>query len=172
MGARQKEQIHAMMEGPVGTAVRWYFLVFGAIVLALTLWNGYRALTQRDPSKRTAAVKFTVVGVPWTCSALILVLQPPSAVLNKLFGPSVGLSWGLLLLLFPEWLGPRFAMVAKRGLAFIFIGSGLLIFLTWPFPDFDYSDAQLIWPAVVVLVCAVAKVVASRRVQPSTEDET
>jgi hypothetical protein len=62
--------------------------------------------------------------------------------------------------------------MAKRGLAFIFIGSGLLMFLSWPFPDFGYYPAALlIWLAVVVLVFVVAKIVASKRVQPSAEED-
>jgi hypothetical protein len=71
MGARQKEQIYAVMDGPLRTAVRWYVLVFGANMLAPTIWNLYLALAQRDPSRRAAEVKYVVVGTAWTCSALI-----------------------------------------------------------------------------------------------------
>jgi peptidoglycan/LPS O-acetylase OafA/YrhL len=143
-------------------------------MLALTIWNLYVVLTRRDPSTRTAAVKSIVMGTAWTWSALIILIHPPPAVLNNLLGPSVSLSFGLLLLLFPEVLGPRFAL-AKRGLAFIFLGSGLLMFLSWPIPDFGYYPAALlIWLAVVVLVCVVAKMVASkrgRRLQPGLEED-
>jgi hypothetical protein len=119
-----------MPEGTLGTAERVYFLVFGAILLALTIWNFYVVLTQRDPSARTAAVKSVVAGIPWACAALLFVVQPPPDIFNKLLGPSVCLGLGLLLLLFPESLGPRVAMI-KRGLGFFFIGEGVLVFLPW-----------------------------------------
>ena len=97
----------------------------------------------------------------------------PPEILQHILGPSVSLWLGLQLLWFPELLGPRFPLV-KRGLAYFFIGSGLLMLLSWPFPDFDYVHAQLLWPAVVVLICVVAKMVVSMRLQrlrPGAEEE-
>jgi hypothetical protein len=52
----------------------------------------------------------------------------------------------------------------QAGLAVFFIGSGLLMLLSWPFPAFEYSGAELIWTAVVVLVDVVAALVSSHRV--------
>jgi hypothetical protein len=154
-------------------AVRWYFLVLGAILLALTIWNGYLVLTRRDPSTRTVAVKAVVGGAAWSWTALFIGIHPSSDIVHELLAPSVCLSFGLLLLLFPELLGPRFAMI-KRGLAFCFIGFALLTLLSWPFPNLDSPTIALIWLAVVVLVCVVAKMVALKtvqRLQPSAEEE-
>ena len=153
-----------MLEGALGTAVRWFFLVSGVIMLALTIWSAYLAITRRDTSRRSAAGKSAVVGALWACGALAIAIQPPSEILDQILGPSLFLALGLQLLWFPEILGPRFP-IAKRGLAFFFIGNGPLFLLPLLVPAVYIVNATLIWEVLVVLVCVVLALVASNRVQ-------
>jgi hypothetical protein len=153
--------------------MRWFDLAFGALLLAATIWVVIVALIQRNPSRRTAAVKVILLGTASSCHFLATGIQLPPGVMSMAAAAQLILvgMWVLYYLRPPSQTFERYrdarlypsilqAWVAAVGsLAFALIANGLLMLVQWIAPASDVVIGQVIVIAGAVLVGVPAVIV-------------